>query len=170
MILERAATLSNLHGGDHSTLSFLRGEKMTTRDIAEAAGCSRRVTAETIKAVYPEKVRKGAATDLSEKEAFAIMGRLPKRLIPSQAATRPAQIEAPKMEPRAELRQLVARAVKKHGTDYSEEWGFLYGQAFYRLGVNLSLRARNEGVGPLDIAEKLDILPQLVAIAREVFA
>lgn len=179
---------------------------MTTKEIAETAGCSRRVAAETIKAVFPEKVRKGATTDLSEKEALAIMGRLPKRnlvqprtkvlgqevvdqmmraiatqneninklctliasLIPVPTTPALAQIEAPKMTDRATLNKLVREYATSIGGDFKAAWGALYNAALYRLHANLPARAEHSGRAAIDIAEEEGLLPELVAIAREV--
>ena len=78
-------------------------------------------------------------------------------------------LEAPAMTPRHELRRLIARGMERFG-GYREAWHELYAQAYYRLGRNIRLCAENRGMEPLDFAENEGLLPQLVAIAREVFA
>ena len=52
---------------------------------------------------------------------------------------------------------------------YREAWHELYSQAYYRMGRNIRLCAEHRGMDPLDYAEDEGLLPELVAIAREVF-
>lgn len=88
-----------------------------------------------------------------------------KAITPAQA---PAQIEAPKMTDRATLRQLVAVYAKQEEIDYPKVWAILYNEALYRLEINIPLRAKNRGIKPIEIAEEEGLLPELIAIAREV--
>lgn len=79
------------------------------------------------------------------------------------------QIEAPKLETRDELRRIVAKAGKASG-DYSGAWNVLYQEIYYRLHRNVNECAKNRGMDKLDYIESEGILPEVVAIAREVFA
>jgi hypothetical protein len=89
-------------------------------------------------------------------------------LIPSLTTTQPIQIEAPQMTERAELNRIVRDYVELTEISYSEGWSLLYKEALYRMEINITTRARHAGKLPLDLAEELGILPQLLAIAREV--
>ena len=80
----------------------------------------------------------------------------------------PPAIEAPALTPRHELRRLIGRGMEKFG-GYREAWHELYSQAYYRMGRNIRLCAEHRGMDPLDYAEDEGLLPELVAIAREVF-
>jgi hypothetical protein len=90
-------------------------------------------------------------------------------LIPS-GAVKPAQIEAPKMTPRAELNRIIRAYAAQDEIGHGEVWDLLYIEAKYRLGVDLKLRAKHRQIMALDVAEELGLIPQLVAIAREMFA
>lgn len=83
------------------------------------------------------------------------------------ALTHPA-ISAPPIETRDELRRIINRATRDSG-DYSGAWNRLYEEAYYRLHVNLRERAKNQGIPIIDYAEAEGFLPELVAIAREIF-
>jgi hypothetical protein len=129
----------------------------------------------------------GNAADLYRASAGQMSGQLPDAridklidtveklcvlvasLIPS-GAVKPAQIEAPKMTPRAELNRIVRAYADQAEIEFKEAWGLLYNEALYRLETNLPARAKHAGKPPLDVAEELGLIPQLVAIAREVFA
>ena len=94
------------------------------------------------------------------------------KLLTIVAATIPKQREElpapPSMEYRAELRKIVARAARESG-DYSGTWGQLYQEAYYRLSINIRERAKNRGMELLQYAEDEGLIPDLVALAREIF-
>ncbi len=98
----------------------------------------------------------------------AVRGALAAFRAESQPSPAPAQIEAPKMTDRAELRQIVAKYAKAHGGDYSDAWGIVYGAAYYRLKINLRVRSERSGKAPIEVAEEAGLLPEIIAIAREV--
>jgi hypothetical protein len=74
----------------------------------------------------------------------------------------------PPISPRKELNLLASNAGRALGS-YSEPWNQIYKNAYYRLGINLRERAKNRGMDTLDYAEAEGYMPQLVAIAREIF-
>ena len=74
----------------------------------------------------------------------------------------------PPISPRKELHLLASNAGRALGS-YSEPWNQIYKNAYYRLGINLRERAKNRGMDTLDYAEAEGFMPQLVAIAREIF-
>lgn len=64
-----------------SNLAVLQeGEKtMTVRELAQVAGCGEKTVRDKVKAMFPEKVRNGKKTCLSEKEAFRVMAGIRKK-------------------------------------------------------------------------------------------
>jgi hypothetical protein len=95
------------------------------------------------------------------------------KLLTIVAATIKPQMEElpapPPMEYRSELRRIVSKAAKESG-DYSGTWEQLYTDSYYRLGINIRERAKNRGMEKLDYAEEAGLIPDLLAIAREIFA
>ena len=89
---------------------------------------------------------------------------------PIQKMERPVQIqiEAPKLETRDELRRLVAKAGRASG-DYPGTWSLLYQEIYYRIHRNVRECAKNRGIDTLDYIESEGLLPEAIAIAREVF-
>lgn len=84
----------------------------------------------------------------------------------------PPAIEAPALTPRHELRRLIGRGSRLFSEavePYRAAWNELYTQAYYRMGRNIKYCAENRGKDPLDYAEDEGLLPELVAIAREIF-
>lgn len=77
-------------------------------------------------------------------------------------------VSLPPIDPRKELNMLAREAGYTMG-DYREPYNQIYKHAYYRLGVNLRERAKNKGMDVLDYAEAEGYLPQMVAIAREIF-
>lgn len=88
---------------------------------------------------------------------------------PSQPLTaKPAALPAPQLATRDELRRIVQDAANDSG-DYAGTWRQLYQEIYYRLHVNVRERAKNQGVQALDIVEAEGLLPEAVAVAREIF-
>lgn len=117
-------------------------EVLTKHDIAE-------IVAETVKQLLP--LIQGC--NQTRQETL------------STAEPKPA---LPPISPRKELNLLANQAGRAMGS-YSEPWNQIYKNAYYRLGINLRERAKNRGMDTLDYAEAEGYMPQLVAIAREIF-
>lgn len=77
-------------------------------------------------------------------------------------------IEAPKLEPRAELNMIVRKAGKT-SEGIRDAWGELHRHAFYRLGINFRQRAETRGLGVLDYVTEEGFIGDYLAIAREIF-
>ena len=77
-------------------------------------------------------------------------------------------IPALKMKPRAELNMIVRQAGKSEDA-FREAWGELYKHAYYRLGVNFTLRAKARDMATLDYVEQEGFIVDLLAIARDIF-
>lgn len=78
------------------------------------------------------------------------------------------QIEAPQIDLRAQLRQVMNTAARSSG-DYAGAWNLLYNEIYYRLHINVKERAKNADCKPLDILEAENQLSNAVLIAREIF-
>lgn len=79
-----------------------------------------------------------------------------------------AQIEAPPLATRDELRRIVAKAGRASG-DYPGTWSLLYQEIYYRIHRNVRECAKNRRIDTLDYIESEGLLPEAIAIAREVF-
>jgi hypothetical protein len=90
-------------------------------------------------------------------------------LVSSKVLSVPAQIEAPPLATRDELRRIVNRMGKASG-DYSGAWNLLYQEVYYRMHRNVKECAKNRGMDTLDYIEGEDLLAEVVAIARELSA
>jgi len=101
----------------------------------------------------------------------AIVSEMMRQFLPmiQVAKSAPAQIEAPKLETRDELRRIVAKAGKASG-DFPGTWNLLYQEIYYRMHRNVNECAKNRGMDKLDYIESEGILPEVIAIAREIFA
>lgn len=81
---------------------------------------------------------------------------------------RAALLPAPQKDARAELTQLVnSYAHQQKDGDFRAAWGDLYKEVYYRMRTNVRVRARNEGVNPVDIMEQEDMLDSACAIMGE---
>lgn len=79
-----------------------------------------------------------------------------------------AELPAPKLAPRDELRMIVNKAAQTSG-DYSGVWKTLYTEIYYRLHINATERAKNAKTSAIDILEAEGLLESAVLIAREIF-
>jgi prophage antirepressor-like protein len=70
-------------------------------------------------------------------------------------------------------RKLIGRVVRGYclntGAAYADAYRALYREYRDRFGVDLMARARNRDAKPLDVAEELDCLDALYAVAHEIF-
>jgi len=105
---------------------------------------------------------------------IAIVSEMMRQIIPMIQNGQPTQAriashaEAPQLDLRAQLRQLMNNAAKLSG-DYSGVWNTLYNEIYYRLRLNVGERAKNSGVNKLDILEAEGQLMNAILIAREIF-
>jgi len=81
---------------------------------------------------------------------------------------RTALLPAPAKTPRAELSQLMRSYANTHkGSDHPAAWRELYAEVYYRLHINVPVRAKNEGVKSIDYLEREGLIDQACAIAAE---
>jgi len=83
----------------------------------------------------------------------------------------PKQLQEPSV-PEQTSRQRLNEIMKEIGKDagYREVWNHLYSKVLNRLSINLKLRAKNhpnKNIRALDIAEELDIIDKMIALALE---
>jgi hypothetical protein len=109
----------------------------------------------------------GDRLDRLEAMVIQLVGAI-SAMVPAIAKEAPKAIAAPTLAPRDELRQIIANAARDSG-DYSGTWNAFYQAIYYRLHINAKERAKNAGVAALDIIEAEGLLPEAIAIAREVF-
>lgn len=87
----------------------------------------------------------------------AVKGTIPE----SNASALPAP---PDLSPRDQLRRAVNAMGQKNGK-YAEAWTELYGQFFYRYGINLRVKAKNRNLSVLDYAEQEGHIEELLGLA-----
>jgi len=89
------------------------------------------------------------------------------KIVEYSNTTQYKELLAPKND-RSALRQLIGKYARKHcDGDHQEAWGFLYEEIYYRLKVNIRVRAKNEGVSKLDIIETLGYIDHAYTIVSE---
>lgn len=88
--------------------------------------------------------------------------------IPAEKKGTPMSLPAPVKSSRDALNQAVHQyAVSCTGGDHREAWHVLYEEIYYRLHVNIRMKAKRAGVSKLDIIEELGLLESSVAIMQE---
>lgn len=70
---------------------------------------------------------------------------------------------------RDNLRQIINSYVVKKNISHRNAWNILYEEVYYRMNINIRLRAENRDMQKLDYAEMEGYLPDLLAIAIEIF-
>ena len=61
---------------------------------------------------------------------------------------------APDIEPRNYLNQLVREYSQLKSVDYQKAWNILYTEMLYRCKTNIKVKAKNEGIRPIDYLEQ----------------
>jgi len=61
---------------------------------------------------------------------------------------------APDIKPRPYLNQLVREYAKLKNVDFPKAWNVLYDQFLYRCHENIKVKAKNEGIKPIDYMER----------------
>lgn len=65
---------------------------------------------------------------------------------------------APDIEPRAYLNQLVREYSQLKKVDFRTGWSVLYTEFLYRCKTNIKVKAKNEGIKPIDYLERENLL------------
>jgi len=80
------------------------------------------------------------------------------------------QIESvPEISPRNRLNQLVRSHCDKTEEPHGMAWNRLYNSVYYRMGINVGLRAKNVGISGLDYLDKNNLIEKVIIIAQDLF-
>jgi len=80
----------------------------------------------------------------------------------------PANTPSPTKPLRGRINEIVRMYCATNSVPFNNAWKKLYQEVYYRCHVDLKRRAIN-GKSKLDVADELDILPDLYSIASEIF-
>lgn len=81
----------------------------------------------------------------------------------------PATKPVPVKTTRSSLNKLIREYCHKTSVRHNDAWRELYREFKYRFHIDLSIRAANGKSAPLDVAESLDVVDDLYALACEMF-
>lgn len=94
------------------------------------------------------------------KNVLSIIGNVPREnkqlLLP----------EAPTIEPRLYLNQLVREYAELKGVEFRNAWNVLYTEILYRCNTNVKVKAKNEGLKPIAYLEKENMLLTACSIVK----
>jgi len=99
------------------------------------------------------------------------MERLDQRMatIENHYQQRAALLPAPQISDRENLNKIVRQYAKDQGISHSVVWGTLYSELYYRLNVNVRLRAENRNIPVIEYIDQEGLMPETLSIALEVF-
>lgn len=99
-----------------------------------------------------------------------MVNTLDKRMeaVESEHANRKAIAPPPGKNPRAELSEAVRNlAHNNYDGDYRGAWRNVYREIYYRCSINVKVRAKNDGVKPIDVLEREGLIETATQIAVE---
>ena len=77
----------------------------------------------------------------------------------------------PSKSPRQELSQIMRRlAANKYDNDHRAAWNDLYREIYYRCSINVTARARHDGVKSVDVLEREGMIETAASVAMELMA
>lgn len=91
------------------------------------------------------------------------------KVIENKVEDRKILLPAPEKSDKDNINQLVRSYASNNDLNYSVAYGKLYQEAYYRLNVNLKVRAKNEGKSIIQYAEDSGLIGELLSIAMEIF-
>jgi len=119
--------------------------------------------------LFRENARKSApSTDDRIARLEGLVEKLVLALIPAASTGKQLALPAVPLATRDELRRIVNKAGQASG-DFRGAWQTLYQEIYYRLHRNVRECAKNRGIDTMDYLEEEGLLPDAVAIAREIF-
>lgn len=74
--------------------------------------------------------------------------------------------ETPGIEPRPYLNKLVREYSEANGLSFRTGWNDLYTEILYRCKINVKVRAKNEGIRPIDYLERENLLLTACSIVK----
>ncbi len=77
--------------------------------------------------------------------------------------------EVPEMSIRSSLNKFVRDTARKQNRNYQIVYNELYGQFYYRYGVNITTRAKKKNMSMIEYAEEYNHLEDLYALARKIY-
>lgn len=72
----------------------------------------------------------------------------------------------PQEEPRAYLNRLVREYAQLKGVDFKVAWNILYTEMLYRCKTNIKVKAKNEGIKPIDYLEQSNLILTACSIMK----
>ena len=91
--------------------------------------------------------------------------------IEEKTEKRQSLLPAPGKSSRAELSEMVRKiAYQIYSNDFRLAWRSIYKELYYRCHVNVTTRAKNEGVKPLDIIEREGLTEIAISIAVDILS
>ena len=121
--------------------------------------------------LFRMSAKESASSDSRLDRLEAMVGRLVEAVaatLPRVATPAPLSLPAPALSPRDELRQIIGRAARESG-DYQGTWREFYEAIYYRMHRKIRECAKNRGVDSLDYLESEGLLPEAIALARDIF-
>lgn len=99
------------------------------------------------------------------------MERLDQRMatIENHYQQRAALLPAPQISDRENLNRIIRQYAKDQGISHSVVWGTLYSELYYRLNVNVRLRAENRNIPVIEYIDQEGLMPETLSIALEMF-
>ena len=80
-----------------------------------------------------------------------------------------AETEAPEKNTRAKLNEIVRAYAGATQSRAQDAWRELYREVYYRLGVNVGVRAKNRGISKIEVLDRQNMLMSAYAIAQKIF-
>jgi phage anti-repressor protein len=81
----------------------------------------------------------------------------------------PSSKECPKRTARTNINTLIRSFCHANNVEHRKAWNDLYREFRDRCHIDLKIRAANGKCAPLDLAETLDVIEDLYAVAKEIF-
>ena len=132
---------------------LVRNQPMSIEDMIIAQATSVKELKSKVEAVST----KVEAIEAKQKEAEKAL-----------TAIEPANTPSPDKPLRGRINEIVRMYCQTNAVPYDKAWKKLYQEVYYRLHTDLKRRAKN-GKSRLDVADELGILPDIYAIASEIF-
>jgi hypothetical protein len=121
--------------------------------------------------LFRMSAKETASSDSRLDRLEAMVGRLVEAvaaMLPRVSTPAALSLPAPALAPRDELRQIIGRAARESG-DYQGTWGEFYEAIYYRMHRNVRECAKNRGTDALNYLEGEGLIPEAIALARDLF-
>jgi len=78
-------------------------------------------------------------------------------------------LSLPQISDRDNLNKLVREYAQTHDAPHSMVWGMIYRDMYYRLNINVRLRAEHKNISVIEYIEQEGLMSEALAVAREIF-